>query len=79
MSVLDFPFFQGDSKPEGINSNSDEAEQPPFDPVSEKLDGAAVKYEAFAFDYGVFCFPAVHHAESPWVTDAKCENRHQAA
>lgn len=69
-SVLGFPLFQLDAKPEGIDAACDKRKQEPLNPVSEKLHGGSVELQSVSIYNGVLCFPSVHHAECPRIADA---------
>ena len=76
ISVLKNPFLHLDSYPETVNSEGDDGEQNPFDPVAEKLQRRAVERKAPALYNRVFSFPSLYHAYGPGRADRKGDNGH---
>ena len=77
--MLGDPLFQFDRYPESVNTEGDDGQKEPFDPVSEKLNGFSVESEASAFYNGVFYFPVIEHAVCPRQANAECDGRYETA
>lgn len=66
------PLLQLDLEPETIDTECDDSEQEPFDPIAEQLHSVTGELQASSIDYSVLGFPVIHHTAGPGVADANC-------
>ena len=73
------PLLQLDLKPEAVDSQRNDAQQEPLDPVAEQPDRRPVKGEPVPGDHRVLRLPVVDHGESPGQADTHRADRDQAS
>ena len=57
MSMFCYPLLHFDCEPEGIDTQSDNAQKEPFDVVAKKLSPGSVKSELMSVNRGMFYVP----------------------
>lgn len=77
MGVLGDPFLHLDVQPEAVDTQGDDGQKYPLDPVAEELRPGAVKLQAVAVDNGVLHFPPLHHADRPGKGQSQRDDRQQ--
>lgn len=68
------PSLHLDSKPEGIDTKSDDGKKEPLDVVTEELKSVTVEVKLLAIDNGVLSIPSFLKADCPGSADTKGED-----
>ena len=76
-SMHDFPLLQLYSDPETVNTERDDGQQKPLDPVSEQSECCTVKMQPVPIDDRMLDLPVVDHRIRPGQADTQGQCRHQ--